>query len=173
MSNSRPSDRAIATPLMVERAHDYLLESGVRNVSKYDVKCAIECALRAAELDASGLQGAEPVAWQARFVTRDTDYTEGWWNFESAATRDAKAAEWRGYGDTVETRDLYTRPPVESAPGFVLVPVEPTLEMQRAATKYQYGPGGPNYDHVGRWKAMLAAAPAAGGGNAVVPSTDA
>lgn len=122
-----------------------------------------------AAIESLSRQGGEAVAWQGRFYD-DVRQEWGEWRpmTESESVTYAGIAGW-------ETRGLFTR--ASDAGDWVLVPKEPTSEMMRSGAicreavlaRIEYPPvvghrPNPNYLAGCTYEAMIAAAPAPGGG---------
>lgn len=100
-------------------------------------------ARRSLEAVAALTQAAEPVAWHIpgeQAVTKDRDVTD----------------RWRLGNPRAKIEPLYTSPPVASPEpeGWVLVPMEPTFEMAKAAIHLD-----PKSDLDAKYRAMLSARP--------------
>ena len=74
------------------------------------------------------LRGAA-VAWQVRYLLKDTNYWGGWAQSQSEDEAKEQVARWKQHGFTAEYRALYTAPPAPVVPQEVLEAMKHTVDF--------------------------------------------
>ena len=112
----------------------------------------------------------EPFGWVCRYLCHaDDDGEQRWTDWHFTLSSESVPPKWsRGSYAEQEAVPVFTRPAPGVPDGFALVPVEPTWEMQIAAsTAYREARDGHYTARMEQaadcWRIMLAAAQAKGG----------